>query len=290
MVLNPAFRIQPFPYGCKLGAMFRMRTPPETVTSKCASTASGTAGKLGPDSASCRPVVVASVTRQAEAIQEQLFPDGVVLVAHSGPETDPDLFPEELAAMARANPARLREFALGRRCAREALTLLGGPSVAIPVGRFRDPVWPFGYIGSITHCHDFCAAAVARIIPNNGPHSIRGIGLDCEPAAALPNELRGLVCSAEERAWLVARQNDGVVWDRLFFCAKESAYKSIFPETHQFLEFRDVTVQFHPEYGSFEVTLPNLGAIGSRALMGRYAIRKDILLAATTWMEAPACP
>ena len=58
-----------------------------------------------------------------------------------------ELFPEELRAIARATPARQREFALGRCCAREALALLGGPRVAIPVGRFRDPVWPFGYVG-----------------------------------------------------------------------------------------------------------------------------------------------
>ncbi len=67
----------------------------------------------------------------------------------------PDLFPEELQAMARATPARRCEFALGRRRAREALAILDGPRVALPVGRFRDPVWSFGYVGSITHCQGF---------------------------------------------------------------------------------------------------------------------------------------
>jgi 4'-phosphopantetheinyl transferase EntD len=57
--------------------------------------------------------------------------------------------------MARATPARRCESAPGRRCAREALAILGGPRVAILAGHFRDPVWPFGYVGSITHCQGF---------------------------------------------------------------------------------------------------------------------------------------
>ena len=191
--------------------------------------------------------------------------------------------------MSRATPARRYEFALGRRCARDALALLGGARVAIPMGRFRDPVWPFGYVGSITHCHGFCAAAAARTLPANGPCAIRGLGLDSEPAAPLPEELAGVICSPDECAWLVSRLGDGVPWDRLFFCAKESAYKCLFPTTHRFLEFRDMKVQFDSEQGSFEARLPSLVGSPSR-LHGRYTIRDDVMLAATTWMEGPGCP
>jgi len=136
-------------------------------------------------------VVAASLTPMVEGYQEQLFPQEVSLVTRHNLAEGPDLFPEELQAMARATPARRYEFALGRRCAREALALLGGPRVAIPVGRFRDPVWPFGYVGSITHCRGFCAAAAARTPPGNSSCGIRGIGLDSEPAMPLPEELTG---------------------------------------------------------------------------------------------------
>lgn len=221
-----------------------------------------------------------------EGNQEQLFPEGVVLVTHRDLAEGSDLFPEELQAISRAAPARRYEFALGRRCAREALALLGGPRVAIPVGRFRDPVWPPGYVGSITHCQGFCAAAVARTQPENRSCAIRGLGLDSEPIASLPEELAGVICTANECAWLATRQGDGMRWDRLFFCAKESAYKCLFPTTHRFLEFRDLGVRFNPEHGSFDVTLPNLFGAPSH-LLGRYTTRDDVLLAGT-WMEESA--
>ena len=224
-----------------------------------------------------------------EGNQEPLFPDGVVLVTGRDAAAAADLFPEELRAIEHATPERRQEFALGRRCARQALAILRGPHVAIPMGRFRDPVWPFGYVGSITHCHGFCAAAVARSVSVNGSGAIRGVGLESEPSAPLPKELTGVVCGEDEVAWLANQPDDRMPWERLFFCAKESAYKCLFPTTHRFLEFRDVQVQFDPANGSFEVTLPSLFGSPSH-LSGRYAIRDDVLLAATTWMEGSACP
>jgi hypothetical protein len=59
--------------------------------------------------------------------------------------------------------------------------------------------------------------------------------------------------------------------------------------THRYLEFRDIQLQFDPENGSFDVTLPSLFGSPSH-LSGRYAIRDEVLLAAATWMEGPACP
>jgi 4'-phosphopantetheinyl transferase EntD len=222
-----------------------------------------------------------------ESIQEKLFPQGVVLVTRRTLAGATDLFPEEMMAMGRATPARLNEFALGRQCARDALAQLGVARVAIPVGRFRDPVWPFGYVGSITHCRGLCAAAAARTTSLHDGRGLLGIGLDCEPAAALPQELPGLVCSEDEYAWLAGRRGDHLPWDRLFFCAKESAYKCVFPTTHLFLEFRELGVHFDPDSSSFEVTLPDLGPHQPRSLSGRYSMGDEFLLAASIWMGSP---
>jgi 4'-phosphopantetheinyl transferase EntD len=150
-------------------------------------------------------------------------------------------------------------------------------------------MWPLGYVGSITHCQGFCAAAVARTLPVDGSDAIRGLGLDSELAVSLPQELAGVVCSAQECSWLASRRGDRMPWDRLFFCAKESAYKCLFPTTHRFLEFRDMGVQFDLERGSFEVMLPCLYGAPSH-LSGRYAIRDNVVLTATTWIEGPARP
>ena len=234
-------------------------------------------------------VVAAALIPVGERSEEQLFPEGVALVTRSEGADAWELFPEELRAMARATLARQREFALGRRCAREALALLGGPRGAIPVGRFRDPVWPFGYVGSIAHCQGFCAVAAARTLPSSGYPAIRGLGLDSERAVSLSEELVGVVCSAKECEWLASRQGDGLPWDRLFFCAKKSAYKCLFPPTHRFLEFRDMGVRFDAGHGAFDVTLPSLYGTPSH-LFCRYLIRNGLVLSATTWMEESACP
>ena len=233
-------------------------------------------------------VAAVALISMVERGQEELFPEGVAFVTRRDYSDTFDLFPEELRAIARATPTRRKEFALGRSCAREALALLGGPRVAIPVGRFRDPVWPFGYVGSITHCQDFCAVAVARTLPASGCPAILGLGLDSEPAIPLSEERTGVVCSARECTWLASRQGDPLPWDRLFFCAKESAYKCLFPTTHRFLEFRDMGVLFDADQGSFDVTPPSLYGSPSH-LFGRYLIRDGLVLTATTWTDESAC-
>jgi 4'-phosphopantetheinyl transferase EntD len=101
--------------------------------------------------------------------------------------------------------------------------------------------------------------------------------------------MAGVICSPDECAWLATRQGDGLPWDRLFFCAKESAYKCVFPSTHHFLEFRDLKVAFDSERNSFDVRLPSQFGTPSH-LSGRYSMQDDVMLAGSTWMEGPACP
>jgi 4'-phosphopantetheinyl transferase EntD len=246
----------------------------------------GGLGETWPQNCFLFDVVIAALpTTIGENGFDRLLPHGGVLVTRRALNGDSDPFPEEMAAIARAAPARRREFFLGRRCAREALALLDGPRVAIPMGRFRDPVWPFGYVGSITHNKGFCAAAVAKT--GSGAGTILGIGIDCEPSAPLPEEFPALICSSEEHAWLGKHHHDGVPWDRLFFCAKESVYKALFPATHCFLEIRDVGIRFDPEGHRFEASVPDLPMRSPHTVVGRYLIRDDIMLATATWLKEP---
>src|SRR5207302_6761936 len=98
-------------------------------------------------------------------------------------ETEP-LMAEEAAQLGPATvERRRREFAVGRACARRALRAFGIVGVAISTGVQREPVWPQGVVGSITHCTGYCAAAVAL-----GDH-VTAIGIDAEVNAALPAEL-----------------------------------------------------------------------------------------------------
>src|SRR5215469_3139377 len=87
-----------------------------------------------------------------------LFGVPVAAFEAQGPVDPRVLAPEEAAHVARAVPKRVGEFAAGRACARRALEQLGVPDFVLRVGPHREPIWPVGMAGSITHTAGFCAA------------------------------------------------------------------------------------------------------------------------------------
>src|SRR6185369_16867773 len=106
---------------------------------------------------------------------------------------DDVLFPEEEAVVSQAVERRRREFVTGRACARRALAALGVPPAPLLPGPRREPLWPAGVVGSITHCEGYRACAVAR------DTAIASIGIDAEPNAPLPDGVLRLVSLPEER-------------------------------------------------------------------------------------------
>ncbi|HMO06063.1 MAG TPA: 4'-phosphopantetheinyl transferase superfamily protein [Paracoccaceae bacterium] len=141
------------------------------------------------------------------------------------------LFPAEAAALAGAVPARRAEFAAGRAAARAALARLGRAPEALPPGPGRAPCWPAGIAGSITHAGGLALAAAVRTGAGAGAGagaSFAGIGLDAEPDAALEADLVPLVLDAAERARLGRAADPGRAARRAF-CAKEAAFKALFP-------------------------------------------------------------
>jgi 4'-phosphopantetheinyl transferase EntD len=112
---------------------------------------------------------------------EKLLPHGVVAVEAFEDVPGESSFPGEESLVVNAVEARRREFITARRCAREALAKLGYAPVPIRAGRKREPLWPAGLVGSITHTAGFRAAAVA-------PRSmLASIGIDTEQNDRLPD-------------------------------------------------------------------------------------------------------
>ncbi len=173
---------------------------------------------------------------------EGLFPSDVEIEWGDPGNASKALFPEEEALVARAVPKRQREFAKGRECARVALERLGLRSVLILSGKDREPLWPVGLVGSITHTAGFCAAAVAR------SERYAGLGIDAEPAEALEPDVVERVCHGDEARLPagVAAVEEAIV-PRVVFCAKEALYKCQFPVTRAFLGFEDVSVELGEE-------------------------------------------
>ena len=158
----------------------------------------------------------------------------------------------ESAAAAAFAPGRRAEFTHGRSCARQALHQLGLEAGGIPVGASREPLWPTGIVGSISHAGTAATAGVARAGGN-----IVNLGLDLEPDEPLDAELVAQVCRPTEIARLAISDADPARAARHVFAMKEAVYKALWPVQRRFLEFHDVEVHGGSGRGTFGVTIHN---------------------------------
>ncbi|MGK2881692.1 MAG: 4'-phosphopantetheinyl transferase family protein [Mycobacterium sp.] len=160
------------------------------------------------------------------------------------------LYQEEFEYLAHAVPRRRREFVTTRRCVRDALSLVGVERPPMVPGLAGSPSWPRAVVGSITHCQGYRAAAVAR------SSDVLAVGIDAEPAEALPRGVLDVVADDEEIQFIrwLSQCRPEVQWDRLLFTAKESVYKVWFPLSRTWLGFEDVGVRLDPS-GHFAATL-----------------------------------
>lgn len=192
---------------------------------------------------------------------------------------------EEEAALGRVVDKRRREFTTGRNCARRALAMLGLPSQPILPGTGRQPLWPSGIVGSITHCDGFCAAAVAR------RNYLAAIGIDAELNQPLPPEVLYLVLVEAEQHWVQGMLGSGIFWDTILFSAKESAFKAVFPLTGAWLGFDDVCISVDPGNCTFCVRSPtdsvNSDLDNIHRIKGGYFVDDNyIYTSAVIWHES----
>ena len=121
-----------------------------------------------------------------------LFPCGALTAELRGAGDPRALYPEEARSLQKAVRQRIEEFAAGRQCARLLLREFGIEDCAIEVGVHRQPVWPEGLVGSITHTAGFCAAVAAR------RSLLRSVGIDTEVAGSVKPELWRGICTPAE--------------------------------------------------------------------------------------------
>jgi len=141
---------------------------------------------------------------------------------------DYPLYPEEEALMVRAVAKRRAEFSTGRWCAREAMREIGVAPCAILTGALREPLWPAGFTGSITHAGGIGAAIV---LPAS---SCRGVGID-------------ILNEEEAKALLPPPESP------LTFSAKESAIKALSSTAGRFIDLAEIQLTFG-EAGRFVAT------------------------------------
>lgn len=202
-----------------------------------------------------------------------MLPESVVGCEIRGDVAEP-LFPQERSYLERAVEGRRAEFATVRFCARRALGGLGLDRPVMVPGPHREPSWPDGVVGAMTHCEGYRAAAVAWA------RDADAIGIDAEPNGPLPSGVLGMVASCEEQEHVrgLRQKRPGLAFDRLLFSIKESVYKAWFPRERSWLGFEDAEVGIDPE-GAFVARVP-LGEADGLRLAGRWGLSDGVFVTA----------
>jgi 4'-phosphopantetheinyl transferase EntD len=189
------------------------------------------------------------------------------------------LFAQEYEAIRDALPVRRQEFIAGRSYARSALRQIGGTEQSIPRADDRSPIWPLGYVGSISHTHHHCGAIVAE------SKLYLTLGLDIESDDPLEPELYSLIGSDRERRTLsfpLKTEVGPVDRAKLVFSAKESVFKACNPVTKVWLDFQEVEVELDGEERMFRATLVSGGQLlpCTDALVGQWAVLENHIVTA----------
>lgn len=179
---------------------------------------------------------------------KSLFPNSVTGIIQPIDDHLSDLHPDELGIIHSASSKRKFEFSTGRWCAKQALASQGIQDISIVSGKHREPVWPKGFVGSISHCKDQCGAVIAK------NSELQSIGFDVENIKNLKNDIARIVCTDEEKEWIKNQNRHPYnVLVLLIFSLKESVYKCIYQYTQTRIGFKDCTIT--PELESNRASL-----------------------------------
>lgn len=187
---------------------------------------------------------------------------------------DPGSCGERIAELAELDATvaseRRDDFIRGRVAARGALAGLGVRVASIPIGAWRQPVWPAGVVGSISHSAGVGVAVAARAA------DLRGVGVDVEASdrRLSPAVARRILSRPEH--W--AREDADMPWPLVLFCAKEAAFKAVFQAYGRRLVPGDLAFAepaAAARSGSLECVIQRPG----RRIRARYALGEGFLLA-----------
>lgn len=180
---------------------------------------------------------------------------------------------------------RIIDFSSGRVCARRALAEYGVNGFDLLSAEDRQPLWPSGLVGSITHTDGFAAAVVAE------QRVVAGLGIDVERIGAVHSELWPPICTASEldrlRALSVEEQ---LLAGALTFVAKEAFFKCQYPLASERFGFDEVELEsatWPQSEGGFRLRVGRSSRLdrflprhAQRRIPGRYTCRGPYLIGA----------
>lgn len=152
----------------------------------------------------------------------------------------PALFAELGIAMpesiARSVPKRQAEFLAGRYAAALALQHLApvrNQDLQVGIGEKRNPLWPKGVVGSISHVGSVAVCAVSRAADKD----YLGIDVEVVMSTRVCREVARIVSTRQERELLGAEGLSEKMALTLIFSAKESLFKALYPSVQDYFGF-----------------------------------------------------
>lgn len=130
------------------------------------------------------------------------------------------------------------EYARGRLAARNALTKLGlKQQTPILKGPNGEPLWPTGYIGSISHSGGIGVACASKL----GEYI--GLGIDIENIKKKRHiRIFKKIATEKELKWIFEKEEEIQKRGVLVFSIKESIYKAVFQALKIKLKYMDAEV------------------------------------------------
>lgn len=138
-------------------------------------------------------------------------------------------FPDTLR---RSVTKRRAEFLAGRHLAQTAIAHLTGHSVDVGIGAQRQPLWPDGLSGSLSHTETY---AVCLLVDR--PDYLVGIDVERRLASVACAAALRPCARADEMAFLEAGGEDFAARLTLLFSAKETLFKALFPRVGRYFDF-----------------------------------------------------
>ena len=204
---------------------------------------------------------LAAALEARKALEDTLrewFPaDAFVKAGSLGPWP---MFPEEAVLVERAVERRRLEFATGRHLTRLGLRHWGLEEAPIGTGKLREPLWPPGIRGALSHDGDTCIVVLLREpreevygaleTPEPEKPKAPGLGVDLMTLPQPPGRMEPL------RSMFLARNDEDAEVHRAFghetgadvsaslllFSLKEAIVKAISADVGAFLELQDLQV------------------------------------------------
>ena len=210
------------------------------------------------------------------------FPSTKILLGKSG--FDKSYYRDELFriceikfphALVNAVVKRKSEFLAGRYCAKRLLKNFGIYNFQIDIAKGRQPTWPAGYVGSITHSDRLAVAALAST------QNYQAIGIDVEPIIDQESyqQIKTATTSVSE-IFLIANtcKNTFLRDFTLIFSLKESFFKAIYPSFGDYFDFSAIEIQHieHENQEFYFLVKQNFpGIVNKNSIQKGYYIQLD---------------